>query len=69
MLITIVINKKKMLFKSRLKLSEVLNECGYNTDLPFAVAVNKSLVIRDKYSSTYLNNEDIVDIVYPMQGG
>ncbi|AHC39511.1 sulfur carrier protein ThiS [Ehrlichia muris] len=69
MLITIVINQNKMLFKSKLTLSEILDECGYNTDLPFAVAVNKSLVVRDKYNSTYLNNGDIVDIVYPMQGG
>lgn len=58
-----------MLFKPGLTLSEVLNECNYDTDLPFAVAVNRSLVVRNKYDSTYLNDEDIVDIVYPMQGG
>ena len=68
-MITIVINQKEMVFESGLTLSQILNMCSYDTNLPFAVAVNRNLIIRSKYSSTYLNNGDIVDIVYPMQGG
>ncbi|WP_235424714.1 sulfur carrier protein ThiS [Ehrlichia minasensis] len=68
-MITIVINQKEMVFEPGITLSQILNICSYDTNLPFAVAVNRSLVIRSKYSSTYLNNGDVVDIVYPMQGG
>ena len=68
-MITVVINGKRMSFESGLALSEILCISGHNTDLPFAVAVNKNLVVRSQYSSTYLNNDDIIDIVYPMQGG
>ncbi|MGN7618731.1 MAG: sulfur carrier protein ThiS [Ehrlichia sp.] len=68
-MITLIINGKAMSFEAELALNEILCMCGYNTDLPFAVAVNKNLVLRSQYSSTYLNNGDVIDVVYPMQGG
>ena len=36
---------------------------------PYAVAVNNVLVTKAEYENCILNDEDIIDIVYPMQGG
>ncbi|CAI28248.1 Hypothetical protein ERGA_CDS_07960 [Ehrlichia ruminantium str. Gardel] len=68
-LITIIVNKEERSFKSELTLCDILNLCGYDSNIPFAVAVNKTLIVRSQYSSTYLSSGDVVDIVYPMQGG
>ena len=68
-MITVVINGKRMSFKSGLALDKILCLSGHSTDLPFAVAVNKNLVVRSQYNITYLNNDDVIDVVYPMQGG
>ncbi|MCU7611263.1 sulfur carrier protein ThiS [Anaplasma capra] len=36
---------------------------------PFAVAVNKVLVTKAQYGEYELRSGDVVDVVYPMQGG
>ena len=68
-MITVIINGEKVSFDPGLTLNKILSMCGYDTELPFAVAVNRNLVVRSRYSSTYLNNGDTIDVVYPMQGG
>ncbi|QGR02833.1 sulfur carrier protein ThiS [Ehrlichia ruminantium] len=68
-MITIIVNKEEKIFQNGLTLFDILNLCGYDSGVPFAVAVNKKLVVRGQYSNTCLNNGDVIDIVYPMQGG
>ncbi|MGN7661351.1 MAG: sulfur carrier protein ThiS [Anaplasma sp.] len=42
---------------------------GHAADSSFAVAVNKVLITRVKYNECELKDGDIIDIVYPIQGG
>ncbi len=35
----------------------------------FAVALNETFVLKSKYDTTLVKNEDRVDIVAPVQGG
>jgi sulfur carrier protein len=49
-------------------LSEVLLKQGYNEGC-FAIAVNRQFVPRDHYVAVFLQENDLVEIVMPMQGG
>lgn len=49
-------------------LSEVLKKQGYGEGC-FAVAINRHFIPRDHYAKTILQENDLVEIVMPMQGG
>jgi sulfur carrier protein len=65
----IILNGEPRLLSQPNSLADVLNECGYDHTLPFAVAVNHVFIPRQDYSNTLLNEDDEVEIVMPMQGG
>ncbi len=53
--------------RDSLSLKELLEELGYKEG--FAVALNETFVLKSKYNTTLVKNEDRVDIVAPVQGG
>ncbi|NPA61190.1 MAG: sulfur carrier protein ThiS [Epsilonproteobacteria bacterium] len=53
--------------RDSLSLKELLEELGYKEG--FAVALNETFVLKSKYDTTLVKNEDRVDIVAPVQGG
>jgi sulfur carrier protein len=53
--------------KESLSLKELLEELGYKEG--FAVALNETFILKSKYDTTLVKNEDRVDIVAPVQGG
>ena len=53
--------------KEPLSLKELLEELGYKEG--FAVALNETFILKSKYDTTLVKNEDRVDIVAPVQGG
>lgn len=48
--------------------AEVVRALGYSDD-HFAVAVNRSVVLRRFYETTTLREGDAIEILTPMQGG
>ncbi|QXK92206.1 sulfur carrier protein ThiS [Neoehrlichia mikurensis] len=66
-LINVKINNNSKTLPLNTTLSEVLD--NYNAGISFAVALNNKLVPKAHYEGVYLKDGDVIDIVYPMQGG
>ncbi|KJV69221.1 sulfur carrier protein ThiS [Candidatus Neoehrlichia procyonis] len=66
-MISIKINNKSKKLPLNTTLLEILSK--YDTGVAFAVALNNKLITRTCYKNVYLKDGDVVDIVYPMQGG
>lgn len=67
-MITIHFQNKKLEIENTQPLSEILIHQGY-TEGSFAVALNRNFVPRSAYATTYLSENDMVEIITPMQGG
>lgn len=67
-MITICLNKQNLQIKPNCSLQDMLTEQAY-TATHFAVAINCQVIPRDQYATIFLQDNDIVDIVMPMQGG
>lgn len=67
-MITIQFNKKKLHLEKQYNLNEILKLHGF-TENYFSIAINQNFIARINYSSTILNNGDIIEIISPMQGG
>jgi len=65
--IVFVNGEAKEFERDSLSLKELLEELGYKEG--FAVALNETFVLKSKYDTTLVKNEDRVDIVAPVQGG
>ncbi|MFV9878415.1 MAG: sulfur carrier protein ThiS [Anaplasma ovis] len=65
--IDIKINGEKREIPAGSSLQHAVKE--YECSAPFAVTVNNVLVTKAQYSEYALRSGDVVDIVYPMQGG
>ncbi len=66
-MIVFVNGEAKEFERDSLSLKELLEELGYKEG--FAVALNETFVLKSKYDTTLVKNEDRVDIVAPVQGG
>ena len=66
-MIVIINGEVKEFEKESLSLKELLEELGYKEG--FAVALNETFILKSKYNTTLVKNEDRVDIVAPVQGG
>lgn len=49
-------------------LADVIKTLGYEGDF-FAVALNRTCVLRTKYAATSIKENDEIEILSPMQGG
>ena len=67
-MINVILNHEKITLERNQSLVEVLKQFGF-TSAYFAVAINQCFVPRAKYTTTLLNEGDVIDIVSPMQGG
>jgi sulfur carrier protein len=67
-MIQIMFNQKKVILERVMTLADVLQQFGYKHQT-FAVAVNRSFVAQGHYASVWLNDNDNIDIILPMQGG
>jgi len=65
----IIVNGEHHILSQPYNLTDALNEWGYQGTLPFAVAINHVFIPRQRYDSTFLVEEDEIEIVMPMQGG
>ncbi|ABD43651.1 sulfur carrier protein ThiS [Anaplasma phagocytophilum] len=65
--IDVQINGKSETLNAGCTLSDAIAQC--NVREPFAVAVNRVLVTKANYKEHKLKKGDVIDIVYPMQGG
>jgi thiamine biosynthesis protein ThiS len=69
-MMTILLNNEPMRVAESCDLLTLLESCLSHSLRPFcAIALNRRFVARERYSQTLLSENDIVDIVVPMQGG
>lgn len=66
--INIQFNDNEVLVKKNNSLSEILELNGYVNGC-YSIALNYHFVPRIYYSTTFLSEGDVVDIITPMQGG
>lgn len=66
--IEIKLNGKLIKILADTFLTDALRQWQYG-EIPFAVAVNRTVVARSQYAQLKLHQEDEVEIVFPMQGG
>lgn len=66
--ISIQINDDVVVVKKSDPLSNILEQNGYANGC-YSIALNRSFVPRIHYSTTFLCEGDIIDIIMPMQGG
>lgn len=64
----IILNEEKIKVEKSLSLLKLLEIHGYS-EIKMAVAVNQVFIARTLHAETILHNNDVVDIIIPMQGG
>lgn len=63
----ITLNNEQLIIQHDTTLADLLSQ---NTvDTTFAIAVNLEFIPRSAYADTYLHDNDIVELLIPMQGG
>ncbi len=67
-MLKITLNGDLIELKAACSVTQALHHWGYNPH-DIAIAINQIFVSRNDYATTMLQNNDIVDIVAPMQGG
>tara|TARA_Y100001936_G_scaffold216753_1_gene228192 strand:+ start:358 stop:567 length:210 start_codon:yes stop_codon:yes gene_type:complete len=69
-MINIKVNGEIKEIKENQSIVLLLEFLGFNFDLKgLAIALNWEIVHRENWSSTYLQNGDMVELVKPVQGG
>ncbi|MED7789222.1 sulfur carrier protein ThiS [Francisella sp. 19X1-34] len=64
----IIFNEKKLELENGLNIDELLKQQAFEQSC-FAVMLNSKFVAKDSYTSTFLNDNDSVVTIQPMQGG
>ncbi|WP_150466494.1 sulfur carrier protein ThiS [Francisella sp. SYW-9] len=64
----IIFNQKKLELENSLNIEELLKQQEFQQQC-FAVMLNSKFVAKDSYASTFLNDNDSVMTIQPMQGG
>lgn len=64
----IIFNQRKLELENSLNIEELLKEQEFKQQC-FAVMLNDKFVAKDSYASTFLNDNDSVVTIQPMQGG
>lgn len=67
-MLKILYNGNSIEVKKACSLAEILAKLADQT-VPFAVAVNGTIIARNQYQSFILNEADEIEVVTPMQGG
>jgi sulfur carrier protein len=67
-MITICFNGETIRISQSQSLLELLTETGCKNDY-CAVALNRQFIPRIQHAITYLKENDVVEIITPMQGG
>jgi sulfur carrier protein len=67
-MITIYFNNAEIKIIKNISLTELLAEKYHNNDC-IAVALNRQFVPRIQYAKTFLQENDSIEIITPMQGG
>jgi len=64
----IYLNGQTQMISPNLSLEEVVAQFA-DQDNPVAIALNRCFIPRSQYANTFLQEEDEIEIVSPMQGG
>jgi thiamine biosynthesis protein ThiS len=67
-MVTILLNDQRIKLTEQSSVADVLQKYNYANDC-FAVALNSKIIRQDEYNKIVLNNEDVLEIIVPMQGG
>ncbi len=67
-MIQVHFNDQLIFLDDNYSLAEFLIQKNYTKDY-FAVVVNRNFIARSQYAATLLKNEDIIELISPMQGG
>ncbi|MED7819863.1 MULTISPECIES: sulfur carrier protein ThiS [unclassified Francisella] len=64
----IIFNQRKLELENSLNIEELLKQQEFQQSC-FAVMLNSKFVAKDSYASIFLNDNDSVVTIQPMQGG
>lgn len=67
-MIHIQFNDETILLQKNCSVAELLMQKKF-LDNYFAVALNRHFVARTQYDTTFLQEGDIIELIFPMQGG
>jgi thiamine biosynthesis protein ThiS len=67
--VNVVVNGENKPLLEHKTLSDALVAWGYQLDMPMAIAVNYTIIPNSTYSAVELKEQDIIEILMPMQGG
>ncbi len=67
-MINVFFNEVEVKVEQNFTLSDVLKRQGY-ANYAFAVAINRNFVPKPHYTTTILQEGDIIETIAPMQGG
>lgn len=66
--IQISLNNQRVWVAKSMNLHQLIVKMGYGTQ-KYAVAINQQFIPKTLHSETFINPNDEIDIVTPMQGG
>jgi thiamine biosynthesis protein ThiS len=67
-MVTILLNDQRVKLTEQSSVADVLQKYNYANGF-FAVALNSMVIRQDEYKKIILKNEDVLEIIVPMQGG
>lgn len=67
-MIKVKLKTETIMLKKICSLADILIAHGY-TSTHFSVAINRNFIPRSQHHLTLLKNDDVIDIISPMQGG
>lgn len=67
-MLTVILNDNPLTLPQKMSLQELLQHLKIENSA-FAVAINRTFVAKLEYATTFLNEQDCIEIVAPMQGG
>lgn len=65
----VIVNGEKRVLSKECSLADALQEWGYKSDMPIAVAVNNKVIPKQNHATLMLAVDHVIEILMPMQGG
>jgi sulfur carrier protein len=65
----VIINGKNHTLPDSCNLANALQQLGYTADMPFAVAVNNTVIPKQDHPHHTISGGSTIEILMPMQGG
>ncbi len=65
----VIVNGENRILSKECSLADALQEWGYKSDMPIAVAVNNKVIPKQNHAIMMLAVGNVIEVLIPMQGG